>query len=305
VRRYLIGKRGLIALLAAVGVIAAGAAAVVVAGGSGSEPVGAPPDVHASRPPAEAPGGPRGRAREAHERRHAARRAAARRRARVDSAAGYAAGREGRVAFAIVAADGSLHGRDEHELFQSASIVKAMILAAELQRLDDEGMRLDPATAAELRRMITVSDNDAATSAFARVGPERLDAIAHRAGMHDFRSSTTWGASEISAADMAAMFADLGHLFGDRYEKFALGLLGSIVPEQSWGIPRIASARGWSVRFKGGWRLDPDGQIVNQVAELRRDGTVEAIAVLTDQQPSMPYGIATIDGIASRLLGGD
>jgi hypothetical protein len=166
-------------------------------------------------------------------------------------------------------------------------------------------MRLDPATAAELRRMITVSDNDAATSVFARVGPERLDAIAHRAGMHDFRSSTTWGASEISAADMAAMFADLGHLFGDRYEKFALGLLGSIVPEQSWGIPRIASARGWSVRFKGGWRLDPDGQIVNQVAELRRDGTVEAIAVLTDQQPSMPYGIATIDGIASRLLGGD
>ena len=91
--------------------------------------------------------------------------------------------------------------------------------------------------------MITVSDNDAATSVFARVGPERLDAIAHRAGMHDFRSSTTWGASEISAADMAAMFADLGHLFGDRYEKFALGLLGSIVPEQSWGIPRIASAR--------------------------------------------------------------
>ncbi|HEX2388793.1 MAG TPA: serine hydrolase [Solirubrobacterales bacterium] len=285
--------------------IAAGAAAVALTGGSGSEPVAAPPDVHASRPPAAAPGGPRGRAREAHERRHTARRAAARRRARVDSAAGYAAGREGRVAFAIVAADGSLHGRDEHELFQSASVVKAMILAAELQRLDDEGERLDPATAAELRRMITVSDNDAATSVFARVGPDRLDAIAHRAGMHDFRSSTTWGASEISAADMAAMFAGLRHLFGDRYEKFALGLLGSIVPEQSWGIPRIASAHGWSVRFKGGWRLDPDGQIVNQAAELRRDGTVEAIAVLTDQQPSMPYGIATIEGIASRLLGGD
>ena len=170
------------------GVIAAGAAVLAVTGGSGSEPIAASPDVDESRSPAEAPGAPQRRAGEARERRHAARRTAARRRARVDSAAGYAAGRAGRVAFAIVAADGSLHGRDEHELFQSASVVKAMILAAELQRLDDAGKRLDPTTEAELRRMITVSDNDAATSVFARVGPERLDAIAHRAGMHDFRS---------------------------------------------------------------------------------------------------------------------
>lgn len=179
-----------------------------------------------------------------------------------------------------------------------------MILAAELQRVADAGRRLDPAIAAELRRMITVSDNDAATSVFARVGPEGLDAIAHRAGMRDFRSSVIWGATEISAADMAAMFARLGTVIPERHERFGLGLLGSIAPEQRWGIARVASAHGWSVRFKGGWRLDPGGQIVNQAAELRRDGAEQAIAVLTDRQPSMSYGIATIEGIAERLLRG-
>ena len=57
------------------------------------------------------------------------------------------------------------------------------------------------------------------------------------------------------------------------------------------------------MRFKGGWRPDPSGQVVNQVAELDRHGTTIAIAILTDQGPSMPYGIETIEGVASRLLG--
>jgi hypothetical protein len=197
-----------------------------------------------------------------------------------------------------------VHGRNEHELFQSASLVKALILAAELQRLADAGERLDPAAAAELRRMITVSDNDSATAVFERVEAGGVAAIAHRAGMRDFRSSTTWGASAVSAADAAVMFDDLGRAFPARFERFGLGLLGSIVPEQSWGIPRVASERGWSVRFKGGWRLDPDGQIVNQAAELRRSGTRRSVAVLSDRQPSMAYGIETVEGVTARVLGG-
>jgi len=297
VRRYPIGNRGPIALIAAAIALLAGFVTLASCGGSGGDPAAS----------AEAPTVAQGQARpdrERRDRKRPAHRAAGRRHARIARASEWAAGRDGRVAFAVAGPDGAIHGRNEHERFQSASVVKALILAAELQRVADSGRPLDPATAAELRRMITVSDNQAATSVFARVGPERLDAIAHRAGMHDFRSSTTWGASEISAADMAAMFAGLGRVFPERHEKFGLGLLGSIVPEQRWGIARIAAERGWSVRFKGGWRLDPNGQIVNQAAELRRDGAERAIAVLTDQQPSMGYGIATVEGIAARLLRG-
>ena len=291
--------RRLIAVLVPAGLFAAGL--LVATSTPGTDPG---PAAAVDAPTATAPE-PRGGHRRGDRRERPAHRAAARRHARIARAGEYAAAREGRVAFAIVEPDGRLHGRNEHERFQSASAVKALILAAELQRIATAGERLDPVIAAELRRMITVSDNDAATSVFARVGPEGLDAIAHRAGMRDFRSSTTWGASAISAADMAAMFANLGHVFPERYQRFGLGLLGSIVPEQSWGLARVGSERGWSVRFKGGWRPDPGGAVVNQAAELRRDGAERAIAVLTDRQPSIPYGIATIEGVAKRLLGSD
>jgi hypothetical protein len=296
VRRYLIGNRGLIAAFVMAGLVVAG---IVVASKSDTDPE---PTAAVDRPAAGVRESGTG-----HDRARPGRgshRAAARRHARIARAADWAAGRDGHVAFAIVGPDARLHGRNEHELFQSASVVKALILAAELQRIADSGDRLAPEQAAELRRMITFSDNDAATSVFARVGPERLDAIAHRAGMRDFRSSTSWGASEISAADMAAAFADLDRMLPQRYRRFGLGLLGSIVPEQRWGIARIASERGWSVRFKGGWRPDPGGQIVNQAAELRRDGAERAIAVLSDGQPSMSYGVTTVEGVAARLLRG-
>ena len=291
--------RRLIAILVPAGLFVAGLVVATTTPGTDPEPA-----VAVDEPAAAAPEPRDGQQRRADRRKRPAHRAAARRHARIARAGEYAAARGGRVAFAIVGPDDRRHGRNEHERFQSASAVKALILAAELQRIAAAGEPLDSGTAAELRRMITISDNDAATSVFARVGPEGLDAIAHRAGMRDFRSSTTWGASAISAADMAAMYADLGHLFPERFQRFGLGLLGSIVPEQGWGVARIGSERGWSVRFKGGWRPDPGGAVVNQAAELRRDGDERAIAVLTDRQPSIPYGIATIEGVAERLLHG-
>ncbi|MEZ5155676.1 MAG: serine hydrolase [Solirubrobacterales bacterium] len=302
-RSYLIGNRALIGLLAAVIAVIAVAAVAALSTGSPSEPAAAtgPPSRGPAAAAATAAAPARERPRASPRRRH---RAAVRRRERVARAGEYAEGRDGHVAFAVAGPGEEIHGRNEHELFQSASAVKALILAAELQRVADAGGRLDPAAAAELRRMITVSDNDAASAVFARVGPEGVEAIAHRAGMRDFRASDVWGASAISAADMAAMFGRLGRVFPERYEKFGLGLLGSIVSEQAWGIPEVAGERGWSVRFKGGWRPDPGGFVVNQAAELRRGGERRAIAVLTDAQPSMAYGIETIEGITGRVLRG-
>jgi hypothetical protein len=86
--------------------------------------------------------------------------------------------------------------------------------------------------------------------------------------------------------------------------EFALGLLGSVIPEQSWGVPDAAAGR-WAVRFKGGWRDTERGSLVHQAAELRRDGRSLAIAVLTDGQPSQQYAIRTVRGVALRLLAGD
>lgn len=219
---------------------------------------------------------------------------------RVSRAARYADRRGGTVSFAIVSEAGVTWSRGGHQLFHSASVVKSMLLAAELRRLAAVGVPLDDKTRKTLSSMIVVSDNDAATAIYERVGDAGLRGIAVQAGMRDFRVSGSWGYARISADDMALLFANLDQVMPPEYAPFGKRLLASIVPEQSWGIPEVA--RGWNARFKGGWRETPSGQLVSQAAELRRGGTRFGVAVLTDGQPSMGYGIKSVEGVAARLL---
>jgi hypothetical protein len=223
-------------------------------------------------------------------------------RSRVRAAERFAAGREGAVSFAVVAGpNGAVRGVRRHQRFPPASVIKSMLLAAELWRLEAADQPLDPETRSLLESMITVSDNDAASSIYARVGDEGLTGVAERVGMRDFEPGGSWGFARISAADMALLFADLDRALPSRYVRFAKGLLGSITPEQSWGLPAVAD--GWSARFKGGWLPTDAGQLVSQAAELRRHGRTVAVAILTDGQPSMEYGIETLETIGARLLG--
>jgi hypothetical protein len=220
---------------------------------------------------------------------------------RVEAAKDYARARGGAVSFAVVDDRGVTWGLGEHDLFHSASVVKSMLLAAELRHLDQADLPLDPETRDTLTAMITISDNDAATAIYERVGDAGLYEVADAAGMEDFEVAASWGYAEISAADMALLFSDIDRVLPARFAGFAKNLLGSIVPEQSWGVPAVA--RGWSARFKGGWRGTETGQLVSQAAELRRGRRKLGIAILTDGQPSMGYGIGTVEGVAARLLG--
>jgi hypothetical protein len=58
------------------------------------------------------------------------------------------------------------------------------------------------------------------------------------------------------------------------------------------------------VHFKGGWRATGLGELVHQAAWLRDGDRRLAIAVLTDAQPTRPYAIHTVHGVAARLLDG-
>ncbi len=213
----------------------------------------------------------------------------------------YARARGGAVSFAVTDTEGELRGRAEGLQYSSASVVKAMLLAAELRRLKHAGLAMDPTTDSLLSAMITYSDNGAADAIYTRVGDAGLLEVARRAGMRGFTIAGYWGTAQLTAADMARFFGDLDRMLPRRHRVYGKGLLGSVVETQRWGIPAAAGDR-WAVRFKGGWL--PDHALAHQAAELReRHGDRElALAIFTDLQPSHEYATETVRGVASRLL---
>lgn len=217
------------------------------------------------------------------------------------SASRFAARRAGVVSFAVVDTAGMFNCYRCRVQYHAASVVKAMLLIAYLNRLVGEGKILPADHDAYLTSMIRVSDNTAATAIYAHVGDERLNELARQAGMTDFHISGTWGSAQITAADQARLFSRMQELTPSEYQGYARSLLASIVPRQSWGIPEI-SRPGWLTFFKGGWLESARGNLVHQVARLEKGPLSVTIAILTDRNPSDAYGRATIRGIAARLL---
>jgi Beta-lactamase enzyme family len=221
----------------------------------------------------------------------------------IAAAARYLAGRDGYTSFAVIDSEGRLHGQHAHRTFVSASVVKAMLLVAYLRELAHHHRGLDADARSLLEPMIHVSDNEAADAVWELDGDRRLRALARRAGMTDFSIEGIWANAMISAADQARYFFEMESLIPPRFRHFADHLLSHIAGYESWGIPAVARPHGWTVYFKGGWRGTWRGQLVHQIARLHKHGERLAIAVMTDGDPSMEYGIETIEGVAKRLLG--
>ena len=125
--------------------------------------------------------------------------------------------------------------------------------------------------------MITVSDNDAASTVYARVGRDALLRIARAAGMTRFDVGFNWADALLTAHDQARLFLRIDRLAPRRHRAYLRELLGSIVSWQRWGIAPVAEERGFHIMFKGGWRIG----IFHQVALLERDDRRIALAVLT------------------------
>jgi hypothetical protein len=222
---------------------------------------------------------------------------------RVGDASRYLAGRTGSGSFAVVDERGRVHGRRADVQYSSASLIKAMLLVAYLDRRGVRRRHLQGGERALLGPMIRLSDNDAATAIFDRVGEGGLSRLAHRAGMRRFIPYPVWGGCQVTARDQARFFFRIRALLPPRHRSYALGLLRRIVSYERWGIPRATPA-GWRPYFKGGWFPDDDGWRVHQAALLRDAKRRLSIAVLTRGSPSLRYGAATIAGVTSRLLRG-
>jgi beta-lactamase class A len=218
------------------------------------------------------------------------------------AAEAYARTRRGQVSFAVRTACGEW-GRRQDRAVPSASVLKAMLLVAELQRGDVRDRALTRNEKALLNPMIRRSDNDAATRVLELVGPQRLQRDAERWGMRAFHVVPhPWGQSSITARDQARFWLHIDRRLPPRHRAYGLTLLRTIVPSQRWGVGRVAP-RGWTLHFKGGWGSG-SGAVDHQVALLTRGDQRVSLAIMTTAQGTHRYGQATLRGMARRLLRG-
>jgi hypothetical protein len=193
--------------------------------------------------------------------------------------------------------DDELEGLAANRRAPSASVVKAMLLAAYLRH----HRYVPPGIKAILAPMIRVSDNVAAEAMYRIVGAAGLRDVGRAAHMRRLLTGVPLFDTGITAADQVRFFWRLDRVIPRRHLAYAESLLRSVVPVQSWGIPAAARPRGWRVFFKGGWR----NSLTHQSALLVRTAHPRvkiAISVLTTGSPSMGYAEQTIAGITRRLL---
>jgi hypothetical protein len=223
-------------------------------------------------------------------------------RAHVVEAREWAKDRRGTVSFAVRTTQ-RLYGWRTRRTVPTASVLKAMLLAAYLNRRSVRARSLQAADMRLLDPMVRRSDDVAATRVRDIVGASALYRLAHRVGMRHFRVHRVWGLSRTDAADQTRFFLHLERYVTPRHRATALRLLHTVVASQRWGIGRVRLP-GWRTYFKGGWGAGT-GRVDHQVALLRGCGdTRVAIAVMTTDQGTHAYGKRTLEGVFRRLLRG-
>src|SRR5262245_18806971 len=132
---------------------------------------------------------------------------------RTAAAVRYLETRAGVESFALVDDRSRIHGFRRGARVPMASLLKAMALVAYLDLPSVRDRGLHDSDRALLGPMIRRSDNAAASTVLRRVGGDRLEALAERAGMLAFRFSwPIWGNSTTCATDQARFFSRIDRL---------------------------------------------------------------------------------------------
>jgi beta-lactamase class A len=222
----------------------------------------------------------------------------------VAAAKKYAQGRRGNISFGVRLPGGRLYGWRTQRTAPSASVLKAMLMTAYLNRRDVRARKLTRGDLDLLTPMIRRSDNRTAYRIRVLVGAGGLNRVARKVGMTRFSPAPagSWGQSRISAADQTKFFLNIERFIVPRHRGTALRLLRTITRSQRWGIGQV-TPKGWTAYFKGGWGSGT-GAIDNQVVLLTRGKQRISAAVLTTSDGSHAYGKATLRGVFKRLLRG-
>ncbi|MFI5891595.1 serine hydrolase [Actinoplanes sp. NPDC051513] len=190
------------------------------------------------------------------------------------------------------------------EKYDTASIVKAQILACMLLKDQDAGRQPTSSEMALAKPMIRLSDNNAATSLFQRVGGRTgVTKCNKRLGLTQTVVNGSWGLTRTTADDQIKLLSELvdtkGPLDADS-RKTAYTLMSTVSSAQDWGIPSIAKA-GETAIVKNGWDTrSADGGLwaVNTIGRVTADDVDVSVAVLSHDNTSMEGGITLVQKVA-------
>jgi hypothetical protein len=191
--------------------------------------------------------------------------------------------------------------------FYAASVIKATILAALLRMAQEHKRWL---TARERRLawlMITQSNNDAATDLWNEVGPSRMQHLLNLAKMTQTKLAHAWGLSLLTAHDeilLLSLLSSPNKILSPRSRVYAQSLMADVISSQRWGVPAGAPT---SVRVgvKNGWLPYPvsNNWVINSIGFFRHTKPFRdyEIVMLTHNNPTMAYGIVTIERAARAI----
>ncbi len=163
----------------------------------------------------------------------------------VAAAISYRRSRRGDIAFAVRTPDSFSGYRPDHAEW-SASVLKAMLMVAYLDRPSVAGRALSSADTALLHPMITRSDNDAADAVDEIIGASGLRALAARVGMSHFApAEPIWGESEITARDQTRFFLHIERFIVPRHRAYAMRQLA-----RHRSLPALGHRRGRAQRVE-------------------------------------------------------
>ncbi len=227
------------------------------------------------------------------------------------------------------------------QIFRTYSTVKTAIMLTLLQQAHQQRRAITPEEDQLIRSMIQYSDNNATDTLYYRVGgASSVGQYLRGIEINNTTMGSHWLSSTTTAQDMARLMAKLGNctiLTPDLCD-YALTVMRGVTPSQRWGVSAgvplggsIALKNGWFYEYSEAgstsrgdeaddvsfipphffetteWANKPAAQVagtiwtVNSIGFIKSEGKLYAVALYTYPNPSMQYGVDTIEGISRSV----
>jgi hypothetical protein len=192
------------------------------------------------------------------------------------------------------------------QLGDDASIAKVDIVATALYEAQQNGTTLTTLEQELAAGAIEHSDNDDAQALWQIDGGNPgIAAFNARVGMTEtiLDPQGVWGLYHSTARDQIRLLQHIAlpnDVLSNASRVDEIDLMGNVEADQAWGVSggvlapaKVALKNGW-LPVGPGWEINSIGQVTGRYRDY-------LLAVLTSDDPSMSYGVETIEGISQLV----